>query len=139
MPGRADTVEELLCCDQKRRERMPPPRPHNPELCGLEYALSCPECQAEYFRDPAVQRDGPRAIELAIERWHQLRLTHPSVLGAVEDGEHFHPKELPPELFESFLWTLRLPKYRPLFRDLFLDLFGDDIVAIVLGILGKPS
>jgi hypothetical protein len=125
----AGAAETLLARDRARRERMPPPRQHNPEVCGLSYALSCPRCQGGYYRDQAARLDGPEAIELATERWHALRLAHRSVIGDAEDGEHFHPEPLNADQLAPLVWTLLLPRHRALLREVLLDILrpgGDE-------------
>jgi hypothetical protein len=130
----ADNVQNLLARDQRRRDRLPPAREHNPELCGLGYALSCPGCQGAYYRDQAAQLDGAEAIELATERWQALRLAHRGVLGDAEDGQYFHPLPLTTEQLAALVWTLYLPRHRQLLREVLLDLLGQDIAAIAHGV-----
>jgi hypothetical protein len=113
---------------------LPPPRPHDPEVCGIYYALSCPACQGEYYRDPAAQVYGAELVEGAIERWHALRLGHRSVLGDGVSLDTVHPEPLSPDQLIRLVWTLQLPPYRELFRELLLDLLAPGIAGIALGV-----
>jgi hypothetical protein len=73
--------------------------------------------------------DGAEAVELAVERWHKLRLAHISVIGDAEDGPHFHPDPLTTEQLSSLIWTLLLPQHRPLLREVLLEVLrpgGDE-------------
>jgi hypothetical protein len=159
------TAADLLHYDQHRRDSMPPNRPHDPEVCGLAYATSCPDCQAEFYRDQIAQLDGAEAAELVIERFHRLLLTYPSVLDDGSGWDRTHPKPLPPHFLAALVFTLLLPRHRALFREVFLellrpgadepggacswmasrqalrpillDILGDDIARIVAKILNK--
>jgi hypothetical protein len=125
----AGKVQQLLADDQRRRDALPPAREHNPELCGLSYALSCPACQGGYYRDQAAQLDGAQAIELAIERWQALKFAHRGVIGDAGDGLHFHPEPLSAKELAQLIWTLLLPRHRALLREVLLDILrpgGDE-------------
>jgi hypothetical protein len=130
-------AESLLRRDQQRRDALPPPHPHDPHTCGLSYALSCPECQGAYYRDAAAQLYGAEALELAIERWHALRLAHASLLGDACTWEQLYPEPVTPQQLAAAVGTLLWPPYRQLLREILLDLLGTDIAAIALGIKEK--
>jgi len=114
-------AESLLRRDQQRRDALPPPHPHDPHTCGLSYALSCPACQGACYRDAAAQLDGAEAVELAIERWHALRLAHASVIGDAASWEALHPEALDSDFLARLVWTLLLPRHRKLLRAILFD------------------
>src|SRR5262249_19503239 len=93
-----------------------------PYVCGIDYATSCPRCQANWAAQFMDDRE-----KQGREKWESLRHRHWPILRSQSNEP---PGPPPDEVLMNLAIALFSPSHRDLLREIILDLIGNDIADI---------
>jgi hypothetical protein len=98
---------------------------HDPLVCGIDYASSCPSCQAGWVQDMDSREEQRR------RKWDSIRRRHWPILRA----QSYEPPGDPSnEVLVNLVEVLFSQAHRNLLREIFLDLTSNDIADIASAI-----